>query len=171
MAYPDEIAPESSPKANGGIVDDPSVPVGPESSAPIPSIPSSELATLNVTRKQRKGDKPLRDAKGRLLKGQSANPYGPPDGYRKRLNAVFLSAMCADFERYGAAAIERVRKENPAVYVRVLALLVPREMKIETTGSIKKLSDEQLDSAIAAIKGALEERERAIVDVTPSAKE
>jgi hypothetical protein len=61
------------------------------------------------------------------------------------MNAVFLQTMIVDFERHGAKAIARVREENPAVYVRVLALLVPREMKIETTGIIKKLSDDQLD--------------------------
>ena len=39
---------------------------------------------------------------------------------------------CEDFAMHGAAAIERVRQEDPATYLRVVASLVPREVKVET---------------------------------------
>jgi hypothetical protein len=36
--------------------------------------------------------------------------------------------------------------------MKICALLVPREMKVEHAGGLKALSDEQLDQAIAALR-------------------
>ena len=44
---------------------------------------------------------------------------------------------------HGAAAIEKVRKQQPAAYVKICALLVPREMKLEHSGGVKAMSDEE----------------------------
>ena len=41
-----------------------------------------------------------------------------------------------------------------AAYLKICALLVPKEMKLEHTNSVSSLSDEELDQAIAAIKAA-----------------
>jgi len=38
--------------------------------------------------------------------------------------------------------------------LKICALLVPKEMKLEHTNSVSSLSDEELDQAIAAIKAA-----------------
>ncbi len=37
-------------------------------------------------------------------------------------------ALATDFKKHGAAAIEKVRKQQPAAYMKICALLVPREM-------------------------------------------
>jgi hypothetical protein len=47
-----------------------------------------------------------------------------------------------------------VRRTQPGVYLKVLALLLPREHRLEHTSPVKALSDEQL----AAMIGELEER-------------
>ena len=44
---------------------------------------------------------------------------------------------------------------QPAAYLKICALLVPKEMKLEHTNSVSSLSDEELDRAIAAIKAML----------------
>jgi hypothetical protein len=49
-----------------------------------------------------------------------------------------------------------VRQTQPAAYLKVLALLVPREHKLEHINPIKALTDEQLEAMIEYIKGALE---------------
>ena len=49
-----------------------------------------------------------------------------------KLGEDFLADLCEDFARHGAAAIERVRQEDPATYLRVVASLVPKEVKVET---------------------------------------
>jgi hypothetical protein len=38
--------------------------------------------------------------------------------------------------------------------MKICALLVPKEMKVEHTGGVKTLSDEQLDQAILALRRA-----------------
>ena len=55
----------------------------------------------------------------------------------------------------GAAAIEKVRKTQPAAYMKICALLVPREMKLEHSGGVKAMTDEQIEDAIAAIKALM----------------
>jgi len=50
---------------------------------------------------------------------------------RRSFNKDFSFALAADFKKHGAAAIEKVRKQQPAAYMKICALLVPREMQIE----------------------------------------
>ena len=48
-----------------------------------------------------------------------------------------------------------MRKTQPAVYMKICALLVPREMKLEHSGGVKAMTDEQIEDAIAAIKALM----------------
>jgi hypothetical protein len=84
---------------------------------------------------------------------------------RRSFNKDFLLALAADFKKHGAAAIEEVRKTQPAVYMKICALLVPREMQIEHSGTIKQMSDEQIEQAILAVRALMERR---MIDVTPT---
>ena len=52
--------------------------------------------------------------------------------------------MTTDFELHGVRVIERVRKSHPAVYLKVCAMLMPRELHVQDD-PIAKLTDEQLD--------------------------
>ena len=71
---------------------------------------------------------------------------------RRSFNKDFLLALAADFKKHGAAAIEKVRKQQPAAYMKICALLVPREMKLEHSGGVKAMTEDQIVDAIAAIK-------------------
>ena len=42
--------------------------------------------------------------------------------------------------------------------MKICALLVPKEFKVERTGGVKDLTDEELDQAIAAVKAMLAAR-------------
>jgi hypothetical protein len=64
-----------------------------------------------------------------------------------------------DFRKHGEKAVARVRRLQPAAYLKILALLVPKEMKFEHTGGVKAMTDEQLEAGIEAIKTMLAERE------------
>ena len=86
---------------------------------------------------------------------------------RRSFNKDFLLALAADFKKHGAAAIEKVRKTQPAAYMKICALLVPREMQVEHSGSIKAMSDQQIEDAIATIKALMAERDAKTIDVTP----
>jgi hypothetical protein len=60
--------------------------------------------------------------------------------------------MHAAFRRGGRKAIEKVMRNNPAVFLKLLVLLVPREMKLEHSGGIKAMTTEQIERSIEFIK-------------------
>jgi hypothetical protein len=95
---------------------------------------------------------------GKFAPGWSGNPGGSLEATRRSFNRDFLLALAADFKKHGAAAIEKVRKQQPAAYMKICALLVPREMQVEHTNRIKQMTDEQIEQAIAAIQAMLDAR-------------
>ena len=96
---------------------------------------------------------------GKFAPGWSGNPGGSLEATRRSFNKDFLLALAADFEKHGAAAIAKVRKYQPAAYMKICALLVPREMKLEHSGGVKAMTDEQIDRAIAFIEETLAKRD------------
>ena len=62
------------------------------------------------------------------------------------------------FRRGGRKAIEKVMRNQPAVFLKLLVLLVPREMKMEHSGGVKAMTDEQIEQAIEAIQTMLAAR-------------
>jgi len=91
-------------------------------------------------------------------RGKSGNPAGGPVGsrHRQQLNGEFIAALLRDFRHGGPKAIERVRRTQPAAYLKILTLLCPREHKVEHRNLIKELSDEELEAMIEYIKASLE---------------
>src|SRR6476660_2732836 len=90
--------------------------------------------------------------------GVSGNPHGNRHRTRHLLNHEFIQALLLHFREHGKKAIEKVAREQPASYLKILALLVPREHKVEYSNSLKNMTDEQLDAAIELVKQMLEER-------------
>ena len=99
-----------------------------------------------------------RKPNGQFAHGSSGNLGGNAQRTRHMFNKAFLEALAKDFREGGPQAIAKVRKHQPAAYMKICALLVPREMKVEHSGSVSQLSDEQLDLAIEAIKAMLAAR-------------
>jgi hypothetical protein len=62
-------------------------------------------------------------------------------------------------QQHGREVFKRVRRESPAAYLEVCAMLVPREMKIERSNAIKDMTDEQIERSIELIKEMLAQRE------------
>jgi len=90
--------------------------------------------------------------------GVSGNPHGNRHRTRHLLNQEFMQALLLHFRSHGKKAIEKVARNQPAVYVKILALLVPREMQIEHTNRIKQMTDEEIEQAIEAIQTMLAAR-------------
>src|SRR5262250_2306543 len=95
---------------------------------------------------------------GKFAPGWSGNPGGSLEATRRSFNKDFLLALAADFKRHGPEAIAKVRKQQPAAYLKVCALLVPRDMKVEHTGGVKAMTDEQLERALAAVESLMIQR-------------
>jgi hypothetical protein len=83
--------------------------------------------------------------------GVSGNPAGRLRGSRNKLTEAVVCALLRDFSKHGEKAIARVRRDQPGVYLRVLALLIPRQDRLEHTNTIKTMTDEELESAIAIL--------------------
>jgi hypothetical protein len=54
--------------------------------------------------------------------------------------------------------LKRVRRESPAAYLKVCALLVPKKFKFEHTGGVKAMTDEELEASIAMLKEMIAKR-------------
>ena len=88
-------------------------------------------------------------------RGVSGNPAGRLRGSRNKLSEAVICALYRDFSKHGEKAIAKVRRDQPGVYLKVIALLIPREHKVEHRNRVKELSDEQLETAIEYIEAAL----------------
>src|SRR5262245_36816463 len=85
----------------------------------------------------------------------SGNPAGRTRGSRNKLSEEVICALLRDFQQHGQKAVARVRQTQPAAYLKILALLVPREHKVEHSNLLKELTDEQLEAMIEYIKTSL----------------
>jgi hypothetical protein len=89
----------------------------------------------------------------------SGNLSGNVHRSRHALNSDTIREMHLAFRRGGRKAIDKVMKQQPAVFLKLLVLLVPREMEVTHSGAIKSMTDEQIEAAIEAIQGMLATRE------------
>ena len=87
--------------------------------------------------------------------GQSGNPVGRIRGSRNKLSEEVICALLRDFRKHGEKAIAKVRRDQPGVYLKVLALLIPREHKVQHSNPLKDLTDEQLEDMIEYIETSL----------------
>ena len=110
-------------------------------------------------RGERNARRSERNAKGQYLAGVSGNPGGSPEATRRAFNKRFLLDLAEDWQQHGREGFKRVRRESPAAYLKVCAMLVPKEMQIEHKGGIKAMTDEQIEAAIEMIQGMLAARE------------
>src|SRR5262249_54336473 len=80
-------------------------------------------------------------------------------GHRRLRAERSTSAFCSIWLRIGNSmgreVFKRVRRESPAAYLKVCAMLVPREMQVEHSGGVKAMTDEQLERGIELIKEML----------------
>ncbi|MBY0255902.1 MAG: hypothetical protein K2X54_31710 [Methylobacterium organophilum] len=86
--------------------------------------------------------------------GASPNPAGRPKGSRNKLGEAFLTALSDDFDQHGVAVIERARKADPVAYVKVVASLLPKELKIERS-AVEEMSDDELARLIDVVRAEI----------------
>ena len=95
---------------------------------------------------------------------------GGGDVYRARraLNLATIDGLQRAFAKGGQKAIDKVMRQSPAIFLKMLVLLVPRELEVLQSSGVKAMTDEQIDAAIETIKGMIERRDAGMVDVTPA---
>jgi hypothetical protein len=99
-----------------------------------------------------------RNPNGTFAAGFSGRTAYDAGRARKDLNADTIRAMHKAFREGGENVIKRVMKNQPAIFLKLLVLLVPRELQVEHTGGVKAMTDEQIEQGIEAIKDLLARR-------------
>jgi len=79
-------------------------------------------------------------------------PGGSPEATRRAFNKRFLLDLAEDWQQHGREVFKRVRRESPASYLKVCAMLVPKELKMEHSGGVKAMTDEQIERSIELIR-------------------
>jgi hypothetical protein len=100
-----------------------------------------------------------RKPNGQFAKGVSGNLGGNAQRTRHALNADTIREMHAAFRQGGREAIDKVMRTQPALFLKLLVLLVPRQMTLDHSGGVKAMTDEQIERGIELIKELLAQRE------------
>jgi hypothetical protein len=87
--------------------------------------------------------------------GQSGNPNGRPKGSRNKLAETFLADVYAEWEAGGRQAVKEMVAERPSDFVRMVASLMPKEVKTQTN-PLAELSDEELEAALIMVRAMLD---------------
>jgi hypothetical protein len=96
--------------------------------------------------------------------GESGNPAGRPLGARSRLSEAVLADVAADWAIGGAETIARVRATDPAVYFRVIASILPKDVLL----SVQQAVPGNLDAdSYAALRSLLDVIQRTGIEGGP----
>jgi len=94
-----------------------------------------------------------KDAKtGRFLPGNSGFG-GRPKGSRNKLTTEFFDDFYAAWQKHGALALAKVAESSPRDFVRVAAMLMPKEFELKTP--MDDLSDVELADLITAVQSII----------------
>lgn len=85
----------------------------------------------------------------------NGNAAGRPKGARNKLGEAFIEAMLEDFQVHGVNAIVKVREEKPDAYLRVVADLLPKDVKVSVDDDVAEVASNL--SAVAAFLGKFAE--------------
>ena len=86
--------------------------------------------------------------------GQSGNPQGRPVGSRVKLGEAFLEDMLDAWQRQGKDAITRVINTRPQDFLKVVAAILPKEVKLDVD-AFEGVSDDELVRLIAALRSQI----------------
>ena len=87
---------------------------------------------------------------GRFEPGRSGNPRGRPRGSRNKLAEAFLHDLLSEWAEHGTDAVRCVREDDPAAFLRVVAVIV-RNVDEPPPDDVKNLTDAELDASIWGI--------------------
>ena len=62
---------------------------------------------------------------------------GRPTGSRNKLTKKYIDDLWADFKEHGESVLERVRRDNPVAYLKLVAQLVPRDIDVNHSGDMQ----------------------------------
>lgn len=85
---------------------------------------------------------------------QPGNP-GRPKGSRNKLAEDFVADLHAKWQEKGIAVIDAVIAEKPADFLKVVANVIPKEVKIDRS-AVEDIPDAELSDYLAIARAAFE---------------
>lgn len=110
----------------------------------------AESSDPDKTGEERRDSRPKPPVEHQFKPG---NP-GRPKGSRNKLGEAFLAELHKDFQAHGSDAITKVRDQKPDAYLKVIASILPKELKV-SVDEFDELSDDELDRRIRHLARAL----------------
>jgi hypothetical protein len=77
-------------------------------------------------------------------------------GARDRLSTAFLTAFAEHFEQHGKSAIEKVYAEDATAYLRIAAMVLPKELDMQRS-PLDDWTEEEMDKVIAYLREVVRE--------------
>ena len=94
----------------------------------------------------------LRAPTGQFVKGTvGPNPNGRPKGSRNKLGEAFVADLYEHWKANGVSVLARAAAEKPADYLKVVASILPRDIKV----SLETMSDGELQKQIDRLTQSL----------------
>lgn len=76
-------------------------------------------------------------------KGESGNPGGRA-AHKDRFTRKFWADFHNEWEQGGPDALTRIRRDDPATFVRVAASLMPKETEVTLKNELDRMTDAEL---------------------------
>ncbi len=92
----------------------------------------------------------------KIEKGTVLNPGGKPVGARNRLQGAFINALADDFDKHGKTAIVTMRENDPGGYVRAVASLMPKELKVEHVDPFEGMNVAEIAVLVDALRAEVD---------------
>ena len=82
---------------------------------------------------------------------QSGNPDGRSKGSRNQLAERFIADLYQDWQEHGLEALAAARETKPADYLKVIVMVLPRDIKV----TLETMTDEELSTRIDRLTTSL----------------
>src|SRR6478752_1247781 len=92
---------------------------------------------------------------------------GRPKGSRNKFSEEFLDDFREVWAEEGSNAIKTMAKDRPGDFVRVAAMLVPKEFLLGKSNPLADLSDDELVAIIEALQIAAHSKEADAINPNP----
>jgi hypothetical protein len=97
------------------------------------------------------GDGISRTERGTWVKGtRTPNESGRGKGHLNKFSRAFLQSVSAKWREHGDAVLEEIRRDDPGLFLRVCASLIPKELLVVThsTTPLQQLTSMELQTII-----------------------